>query len=40
MMLLPWIQVSFECYDDIQIPYTEKTFLCLYDRIDVRDVGM
>ena len=24
MMVLPWIQVSFKCYDGIQIPHMEK----------------
>ena len=25
MMVLPWIQVSFECYVGIWIPYMKKT---------------
>ena len=26
MMVLPWIQVSFECYDSIRIWHMEKLF--------------
>ena len=25
-MVLPWIQVTFECYDNIRMPYMEKRF--------------
>ena len=36
---LPWIQISFECYDSIRIPYMERTCWCVYGGIDVLDVG-
>ena len=26
LLVLPWIQVSFECYDSIWLLYMEKTF--------------
>ena len=39
MRVLPWTEVSFECYEGIRIPYMEKTFWCVYDRIDIRDVS-
>ena len=26
VMVLPWIQFSFECYDSIRIQYMEKNF--------------
>ena len=26
VMVLPWIQVSFKCYDSIRIRYMEKNF--------------
>ena len=35
MMVLPWTEVSFECYEGIRILYMEKTFWCVYDRIDI-----
>ena len=38
LMVLPWIQVSFECCDSIRILYMEKN-LCVYGRIDVCDVS-
>ena len=38
-MALQWIQVNFEYYDSIWMPYMEKTFWRVHDRIDVRDVG-
>ena len=39
MTVLPWTEVSFESYEGIRIPYMEKTFWCVYDRIDIRDVS-
>ena len=36
---LLWIQVSFECYDGVRIPYMEKTCWCLYGEIDLRNVA-
>ena len=39
LLVLPWIQVSFECYDSIWLLYMEKTFWCVYGRIDICDVG-
>ena len=37
VMVFLWIEVSFECYDGIRIPYMEKAFWYVYGRIDVRD---
>ena len=39
VMELQWIQVSFECCDSIQTPYTDKTCWYVHGRIDVLDVG-
>ena len=39
VMELPWIQVSSECCDSIQIPYMDKTCWYVHGRIDVLDVG-
>ena len=39
VIVLPRIQVSFECYDVIQISYMEKTFWWVYRRTNVRDVS-
>ena len=39
VMRLPWIRVSFECYDRIRMPYMGRNCRCVYDRVDVRDVG-
>ena len=38
VMELLWIQVSFKCYDNIQIPYIEKTCWCMYGGIDACNV--
>ena len=39
MMELPWIQVSFECSDGIQIPCMARTCWFVYVAIDVRYAG-
>ena len=39
VMKLPQMQVGFECYDGIRIPYMEKACWCVYGGIDVGDVG-
>ena len=38
-MGLPWIRVSFECYDCIRIPYMGRNCCCVYDGSDVHDDG-
>ena len=38
-MVLQWKQVTFECYESIQMLYIEKTFWCVHGKIDVCDVG-
>ena len=38
-MVLQWMQVTFECYESIQMLYIEKKIWCVHGRINVCDVG-